>query len=124
MSFRAAVIIRCALALLFFWFGIQQVRDAGAWTGFLPEWIGYLPIPPEMIVHLNGWFEVIASVLLSLGAGTRVVAGLLGAHLLGIAITVGGMIGVRDATLAIITLALVMSPPDRLTMDARSSPSF
>ena len=52
---------------------------------------------------------------------TPVIAALLGGHLLGIALTVGGAIGVRDATLAVTTLSLALAPVDPLSIDAREA---
>jgi uncharacterized membrane protein YphA (DoxX/SURF4 family) len=89
------------------------------WTGFLPAWTGYLPIPSEMLVSLNGWFEIIAALALLVGVQTRIVAGLLGLHLAGIAISLGGAIGMRDGVLSLIGFAIAASPPDEWTLDMR-----
>ncbi len=113
--------LRLALVALYGWFGVMQLQDPSVWVGFLPEATGYLPIPGEMLVRLNGWFEVVAAATLLLGVYTRAVAFVLGAHLAGIAITAGGAIGVRDATLAIATFILTLNAPDSWTVDARSA---
>lgn len=120
-----AMAVRYTAVALFLWFGIAQLRDAATWVGFLPEWTGYLPIPGEMLVQLNGLVEVVLATALGIGALTRATAALLGLHLLGIAITAGGAIGVRDAALALMTLSLALAPADALTLDARArrSPS-
>ncbi len=118
MSHTTAVIIRYALAALFLWFGVQQLIDPAIWVGFLPEWTGYAPIPGEMLVQLNGWSEIILGIMLALGVLTRFVAALLGAHLMLIAVTAGGAIGMRDGALALTTLALVFSKPDAWTLDS------
>lgn len=119
MRLRTAVLIRYAAAALFLWFGIQQLVDPAVWVGFLPEWTGYMPIPGEMLVQLNGWLEIVLAVMLGVGFYTRVAAALLGAHLLAIAVSVGGAIGMRDAVLALVTLSLALSPSDAFTFDAR-----
>ncbi len=121
MSRLSTLVIRFALCALFAWFGVQQLLHPEAWVSFLPEWLGYLPIPAEMIVQWNGWFEVVAVALFAVGYMTRVVAFVLGAHLMAIAVTVGGAIGVRDAALAAATLAFVVSRPDDWTFDAREA---
>lgn len=121
MERNSAVLIRFVISALFLWFGTQQLLDAGAWVGFLPEFSGYLPIPGEMLVQLNGLFEVVAGLMLFAGVYTRVVAFLLGAHLAAISLTVGGAIGVRDATLAAVTLALAWSAPDEYTYDQKQA---
>lgn len=118
MTQTSTVVIRYSLVLLFLWFGVQQLIDAPSWVGFLPEWTGYIPVPGELFVQLNGWMEVVFAVLLALGVFTRVVAAILGVHLLVIAVSVGGAIGMRDAVLGLVTIALAWSPADRWTLDA------
>lgn len=115
----APVIVRLALALLFLWFAVQQLMDPSSWVGFLPEWLGYIPASGETFVRLNGWFELVLGVCLLFGIWVRPVALLLGGHLLGIAAIAGGAIGVRDATLAMVTLTLVLSPTDVWSIDRR-----
>lgn len=121
MTQTSAATIRYSLVLLFLWFGVQQLIDAPTWVGFLPEWTGYIPVPGELFVQLNGWMEVVFAVLLMLGVFTRVVAAVLGVHLLFIAVSVGGAIGVRDAVLGLVTIALALSPVDGWTLDARTN---
>ncbi len=120
MSHSSAVLIRLSLVLLFLWFGVQQLIDAETWVGFLPEWTGYLPVPGETFVQLNGLMEVVFAALLGAGVFTRLVSAVLGGHLLFIALSVGGAIGVRDGVLGLVTVALAFSTPDRWTMDART----
>lgn len=119
MSIASRLLLRYALCALFFWFGIQQLIDPGAWTVFLPEWTGYIPAPAEMLVRLNGWLEVMLALALLIGVFTRVAAALLGLHLLGVAWWVGGAIGVRDAILGLCAISLALSAPDTWTLDAR-----
>lgn len=114
-------VLRYAFALLFFWFGFAQLTDATSWTIFLPEWTGYFPIPAEMLVQINGLFEICAAVLLTLGIYTRVIAGFLALHLFGIAASVGGATGVRDAALGAMGVALALQTPDALTLDTHKN---
>lgn len=114
----AKLVLRWSFALLFFWFGVQQLMNASDWVTFLPEFTGYLPIPGEMLVQLNGWLELCLAVLLLLGYQTRIAAGLLALHLFGIAASVGGAIGMRDAVLGSIGVALALPPADEWTLDA------
>jgi uncharacterized membrane protein YphA (DoxX/SURF4 family) len=114
------VTLRYSFALLFFWFGFQQLTDASTWVTYLPEWTGYFPIPGEMLVQINGLFEVCCAALLALGIHTRIIAGFLGLHLLGIAASVGGATGVRDAALGMIGISLACQMPDAYTLDART----
>ena len=112
-------VLRYSFALLFFWFGVAQLTDATNWVIYLPEWTGYFPIPGEMLVQINGLLEVCCAFLITLGIYTRVIAGFLALHLFGIAMSVGGATGVRDAALAAMGLALALQTPDNLTFDAK-----
>jgi len=110
-------VLRFGFALLFLWFGYQHILDPSVWLGFLPEWTGYLPIPGETLVQINGLFAIISALFLILGVYTRVVALILGFHLIAIALEAGGATGVRDAALAMCALALASSEPDKWTVD-------
>lgn len=112
-------VLRYSWALLFFWFGFAQLTDAASWIIYLPEWTGYFPIPGEMLVQINGLLEICCAALLALGIHTRVIAGFLGIHLLGIAASVGGATGVRDAALGAVGITLALQTPDALTLDSK-----
>ena len=118
-SLASRVLLRWSWVALFFWFGTQQLLAPADWMGFLPEWMGYMPVPGEMIVQLNGLFELIVGFALLIGVYTRVSALLLALHLLSIAIVAGGAIGVRDAALSMVGFALALAEPDEWTLDAK-----
>ncbi len=120
MNLPSRVLLRWSWAALFAWFGAQQLLVPGDWIGFLPEWTGYLPIPGEMLIQLNGWLELCLALALALGCFTRAVATVLALHLFGIAFTAGGAIGVRDAALGVVGVVLALNEPDRWTLDQRS----
>jgi excinuclease ABC subunit A len=67
------IVLRWSFALLFAWFGLQQFLHPADWVGFLPEWTGYMPIPGEMFVRLNGWIEFVCCIALFVGCYTRLV---------------------------------------------------
>ncbi len=117
LPLTSKLVLRWSFALLFAWFGAQQLIDASSWVGFLPEFTGYLPIPGEMLVQLNGWLELCLAILLIAGYQTRLVSAFLALHLFGIAATVGGAIGVRDAALGCMGVALALQPVDEWTVD-------
>ena len=119
MSKLSSAIIRWSLSALFLWFGTQQLLHPAAWTVFLPEWTGYLPVPAEMFIRLNGWMEVVLGASMAAGIFVRLAAAVLGAHLCVIALSVGGAIGARDLALGIVTLALALSKPDAWSLDSR-----
>ncbi len=119
LSLASRVLLRWSWVALFFWFGSRQLINSSDWVGFLPEFTGYLPIPGEMLVQLNGLFEIVLAVALLFGVYTRVSAALLAVHLMGIAVVAGGAIGVRDAALAMVGFAIALDTPDAWTMDAK-----
>lgn len=119
MSNLTLKLIRFAFVFLFLWFGVNQLLHPSAYVGFLPDWLGYTPIPFSTFVKLNGWAEVVMSILLLTGIFTRQVFALLGLHLLVIAVSVGGDIGIRDFVLAVVILALVLNEPDDFTLDRK-----
>lgn len=118
MKGLSAIIIRYAFVILFLWFGFQQLLHPEVWVSFLPNFLGYFPIPAEMIVQLNGWLEIILAVMLGIGIYTRIVFTVLGLHVLGIAVTAGGAIGMRDFMIGITGIALGLADPDDWTFDA------
>lgn len=86
---------------------------------FLPLWTGYFPIPGEMLIQLNGWMELVLAGTLLLGFYTRFSATILALHLAGIAVSIGGAIGVRDLALATACASLALDVPDAWTLDRR-----
>ncbi len=119
MTSASRILLRWSWAALFIWFGTQQLLNPSDWVGFLPVWTGYLPVPGEMLIQLNGWLEVCFAVALLLGCFTRLVSALLAVHLFGIAVSAGGAIGVRDAALSAVGVSLALSEPDAWTIDQR-----
>ena len=109
--------LRYSLCLLFFWFGAQQLLDPVFWSSFLPNFTDSWPVQSETIVRLNGSWEIIFALLLLLGFYTRLVAFILGLHLLGIAYTLGGSVGMRDLALALSSFSLALSAADHWTWD-------
>jgi len=106
------IVLRYALALVFLWFGINQLLSPSDWTGWVPASIAKI-IDPSIIVHINGVAEIILGLLLILGIFTRIVALLLAIHLFGIATTIGiNTIGIRDFGLSFATLSLAFMNPD------------
>lgn len=120
-SLAGQAVLRYSWALLFFWFGFSQLSDAASWVIYLPQWTGYFPIPGEMLVQLNGLFEVCCAILLTLGLHTRIISGFLALHLFGIAVSVGGATGVRDAALAAAGVAIALQGPDALALEAKKT---
>lgn len=120
MNNRSLILLRYAWVALFLWFGVEQLASPATWVSYLPVWTGYMPIPGEMLVQLNGWLELVLAFMLLVGIYTRGVAILLSLHLFGIAVTAGGAIGMRDAVLGMMGISLAFSPADAWTLDAKS----
>ena len=118
-TLNPTAITRIGMAIVFLWFGVDQLRHVESYVFFLPEWISVLPMSEAAFVKLNGWFEIVAGLLLVAGLQTRIIAALLGLHLLGIAWSIGDAIGVRDFGLAVATLGIAIGAPDAWSLDAR-----
>ena len=111
-------LLRISFAVMFLWFGLNQLLNPAAWVIFLPTWTGYFPIPGEMLVQLNGWLEIVSAVALIIGVWIKPIAIFLGLHLMGIAISVGGATGVRDAVLAMMGFSLASAEIDNWSLEA------
>lgn len=112
-------VLRLGFAIVFVWFGSQQMANPDAWTGFLPEFMNGLPIAPETFVQVNGWTEIVGAFLLVTGFWLRPVAALLALHMFGIAFTAGGAIGMRDFGLGMALVSLALAKPDPCSLDAQ-----
>ncbi len=107
------LILRLSLAFVFLWFGFSQWSDAALWVSFVPAWMTNF-INAGTLVYLNGTFEIIAGIMLALGILPRLVAVLLGLHLLFISLSIGltSATGVRDIGLALATISLSLIGTD------------
>ena len=114
----ASKLLRYGFALVFLWFGFQQLTAPASWIGFLPDFVTSMPINAEAFIRVNGWMEIIGALMLITGFWTRPVSIILGLHLLAIAIETRGAIGVRDFGLAMAMFALACLPADSYTLDA------
>ena len=117
MSSTSYRILRYAMAVLFLWFGVQQVMRPVDWQAFLPDWIFTMPVSPIVFVRANGVFEIVFGGALALGLYTRVAAAVLAFHLGIIAVSVGSNIGARDAALTAAVAAIAFTRPDSWTLD-------
>ncbi|MBL8158018.1 DoxX family protein [bacterium] len=113
-------VLRIGLAILFLWFGFSQFFDQSAWTSWVPQWaMNITGLEAEMIVLLNGGFEIAMGVLLALGLYIRPAAILLGLHLAVLVFEIGlSPIGMRDFAIMMATFALSFLPADPYSLDA------
>lgn len=122
---HSAILLRYSVALLFLWFGLNQLLNAGAWVAWLPPWVGQLPIEPLSFIYLNGILETVLGVCLAVGLFTRFSALILSLHLFGIAFSLGyNDIAVRDFCLALATMAVAFHGSDRFSYDIKFRKSW
>lgn len=113
------VVLRIGIAVVFLWFGINQISDPSQWLDYVPQWVSSLSgLSIPTIVFLNGIFEITFGAALLLGFFTRFVSLILALHMLDIMTIVGlNAIGVRDFGLSIAIIAIFMDGDDFLTLD-------
>lgn len=106
-------ILRIGLALVFLWFGSQQLMDPSGWTRLVPDFVESV-MSKEKFIIANGLFDLIGGILLLLNFWVRWIAVLLTVHLLSIAFNFGfSGNGVRDFGLAMACLALSFLSPGK-----------
>ena len=112
-------LIRWGVGIVFFLFGIDQVRRPGAWEAYFPS---ALPFGMDLgrAIFLNGLFDLAIGALLLIGFLTRLVA-LIGAlHLVGVIYYLGyGDIAIRDFGLLFGALAVFFYGADWLCLDRK-----
>lgn len=115
----APVVIRIGMALVFLWFGSQQLIHTSMWTSLIPQYVINLSgQTATTLVHFNGAFEIVFGLFLLLGYFTRVTALLLALHILDITFTVGyTSIGVRDFGLSLATISVFLYGIDIWCLD-------
>ena len=114
------ILLRYAMAVLFLWFGLNQLFNADAWLVWLPQWVEGLPIEPLTFIYMNGFFETVFGAFLALGLFTRMSALLLSLHLFGIAFSLGyNDIAVRDFCLALAAMAVSFYGSDKWCCDKK-----
>lgn len=119
MNNWAPVVLRVGIALVFLWFGTEQLLDTNSWVNMIPDTIVNLSgMSAETLVCINGIFEVIFGLALLVGFFTRLSALLLALHLVNIIFVVGyNSIGVRDFGLMMASFSIFLSGPDAWCLD-------
>ncbi len=118
MQNLSGVVLRVGLGIVVIWFGLQQLTDTISWISYLPSWTNNLPLSQMSFIYLNGWFEVCFGILLIVGFYTRIVAGALSLHLLGIVFSLGyNSIAVRDFGLTIALASISLYGPSKWSLD-------
>ena len=117
-------VTRIGLSGVLLWFGVSQVMSPADWTGYLPEMVLSLTgMSGTALVGLNGAIEVACGALLLIGLFTRLVAFVMGVHLMLIAASLGNSaVAIRDWGLAAACLSLVFTGPGAWAFDKRRDP--
>lgn len=120
MKSYAPVVLRIGVALVFLWFGTQQLLHTAMWIGLIPKSIISMSgLTAETLVHFNGAFEIVFGFCLLIGFFTRTAALLLALHILDITYVVGyGATGVRDFGLSIATISIFLYGVTSASLDA------
>ena len=120
MKKLSPVILRLGLAMVFVWFGTNQLLDQGMWTRLVPvSLVSMTGLTAVTIVKLNGIFELIMATLLAFGICIRVVAWLLVLHLISIIYQLGlSAVGIRDIGLMVGMLSVAFHGADAYSYDA------
>lgn len=115
----APTLLRVGMALVFLWFGTDQIIEPNAWVAYIPDWvISSSGLSATTIVYLNAAFEIFFGMALFLGFFTRFVAFFIMLHMIDITYTVGlDAIGVRDFGLAVATIVIWLNGADFFTLD-------
>ncbi len=119
MKKYASTVLRIGLALVFVWFGFQQLSNTAMWVKMIPQMVIDLSgLTAQTLVHFNGAFEVVFGLALLIGFHTRIVALFLALHILDITLVVGyNAIGVRDFGLSLATIAVFLHGTSPLSLD-------
>jgi len=117
MKTYAPIIVRIAISFL--WFGKEQLMNAEAWTGLIPESvISISGMSALSFVYSNAISEIIFGILLLVGFFTRLSAIFLALKLFGIMFIIGyNDVGVRDFGLAMATLSIFLYGADAWCLD-------
>lgn len=123
MEEKGKIILRVALAMVFLWFGLNQLFFPENWIGFVPEIIqnvafNVFGITAVTFIYVNSFLEVVLGLFMFFGLYTRFSSLILGLHLLGISLSLGfSATGVRDFGLAFATLAVFFNKADNWCLD-------
>ena len=119
MNKIAPTVLRIGIAIVFIWFGAQQMINTSVWIGYIPKFVTTLTsLSASQIVYFNGIFEIIFACALLLGYFTRFTALILALHILDITFIVGlNATGVRDFGLFIATISIFLYGVDSFSLD-------
>ncbi len=115
------LVLRVGIALVYLWFGVQQLLNPQTWVYYIPEWATNLTgLSASQLVFTNAIAELVLGGFLLLGIFTRLCALILAIHLAIITYEVGwNETGVRDFGLTLATLAIALTPSHPHSIDSK-----
>ena len=117
LKIYAPIVLRYAVCFVILWFGINQLINPNYFLGYVPSWV---PLSANLLIMINGIFEVVFGGLLLMGLFTRFSALILSLHMLVIAIGLGyNDIAIRDVGLALAAFAVFLNGKDKWCFDSR-----
>ena len=120
----APAVLRLGLAMVFIWFGSNQLLNQAMWMGLIPKsLVSMTGISAGTFVIINGIFEIFMATLLAFGIGIRIVATLLFLHLIMIISDLGlTAVGIRDVGLMFAMLSVAFHGADEYSYDKINLP--
>lgn len=116
----AKPLLRISMALVFLYFGFQQVYSPDDWAGYVPKFLTSVIITANNLVILNGIVELSLGIFLLIGIYTRLSSLILALHLFGISFSIGfNPLGIRDFGLSFATLVVLLNGPDQYCLDSK-----
>lgn len=92
----AMFMVRFAVAMLFFWFGVSKLIHPALWSGWIPSWtVPLLPVSVETFLRPNGIFEIAIAAAFVSGKFLRLAAALAALFLAALFV----MLGANEITL-------------------------
>ena len=117
----APALVRWGVGIVFFLFGISQIKDPANWIAWLPSFTTNMAISQSTMIVFTGVFNLIVGALLILGILTRLAAALAALHLLGIRVTSGyNEITIRDFGLLLGAFAILLNGKDNFCLGKNS----
>jgi uncharacterized membrane protein YphA (DoxX/SURF4 family) len=118
MEKYAKPLLRLSMALVFLYFGFQQIYSPDNWAGFVPKNLTSTIITANNLVILNGLVELSLGLFMLIGLYTRFASLILALHLFGISLSIGFTpLGIRDFGLSFATFVIFLNGPDQYCLD-------
>ncbi len=118
----AHLALRAGLAFALLYPPYAALSDPTSWVAYFPPFVYTIPLPPIVLLHAFGAFEVVIALWLLSGWRIRLPAALAALMLLGIVAFNFSQLDVlfRDLSLALVALALVLWPSSAIEPTSQS----